>query len=601
MGLVWALILGAILLITGPLQVALAGQDHTGTLEITPKASEAPDATVGESIKLYSTSKALVIGIDNYSAGWPKLSVAVKDAKAVAEALKLQGFEVTLVSNPTREELERAFRDFFIIGGTDADARLFVWFAGHGHTIKSGGGDDEGYIVPRDAPSPLVSDTEFRRMAISLRRFGEYMREARAKHVLAVFDSCFGGSVFNVARALPPPAITQATAQPVRQFISSGDADQVVGDDGTFRRLFIDALQGAEPSADINKDGYLTGTGLGQFLQYRMTNLTGKRQTPRYGKLNAQGYDRGDFVFHIRESKTAQAAPQIQVPLSEAAQTWGDLKEAKNVTVLEAFRKQYGQANPSYDMLAKLRIVELERDARKSSPTRRVALVIGNSGYKSVSALSNPGKDSSAIATELIRLGFDVTEQHDLSFDGMRHAFAEFEDKASRADWAVVYYAGHGMEVSGKNWLVPIDAVLAKSNDVPDEAIGLDRVRDRVRGAKKLRFIILDACRNNPFLSRMAFPDGNPREISRGLARVEPQRGEVIFYAARDGSLASDGKGDHSPFAAALLKHMSEKGLELGRFFRRVSSTVWNSTAPPQEPFVYSSLPDEDFYFELPE
>ncbi len=122
--------------------------------------------------------------------------------------------------------------------------------------------------------------------------------------------------MFDVARALPPPAITLATALPVRQFISSGDSGQEVGDDGTFRKLFIDALQGAEPLADINKDGYLTGTGLGQFLYNKMTNLTEQRQTPRYGKLNALGYDRGDFVFRIGEleapssAKPSQAAPR---------------------------------------------------------------------------------------------------------------------------------------------------------------------------------------------------------------------------------------------------------------------------------------------------
>ena len=325
-----------------------------GALEVTLKAGEAPGAAAAGTVKLYSASKALVVGIDAYSAGWPRLSMAVKDAKAVAEALKLQGFEVTLVSDPAQEELERAFKDFFIKGGADAEARLFVWFAGHGHTIKNGGGDDEGYIVPRDAPNLLTSDLDFRSNAISLRRFGEYMREARAKHVLAVFDSCFGGTVFNVARALPPAAITHATGLPVRQFISSGDADQEVGDDGAFRKLFIDALEGAEPAANANRDGYLTGTGLGQFLYTKMTNLTEKRQTPRYGKLNARGYDRGDFVFQVREPK---AAP---VPKAEAAQAWADIKELKNAAVFEAFRKQYGAANPLYDTLASQRIEELK-------------------------------------------------------------------------------------------------------------------------------------------------------------------------------------------------------------------------------------------------
>ena len=151
---------------------------------------------------------------------------------------------------------------FFITAGDDPDARLFVWFAGHGHTIKNGDGDDEGYIVPRDAPSPLVSDTGFPAEGHLAARASANICARRAPSMCwRCSNSCFGGSVFNVARALPPAAITHATALPVRQFISSGDADQEVGDDGTFRRLFIDALQGAEPAADINKDGYLTWNG----------------------------------------------------------------------------------------------------------------------------------------------------------------------------------------------------------------------------------------------------------------------------------------------------------------------------------------------------
>ncbi len=228
---------------------------------------------------------------------------------------------------------------------------------------------------------------------------------------------------------------------------------------------------------------------------------------------------------------------------------------------------------------------------------RRVALVIGNSAYNSVSALPNPKNDATAVSAELKRLGFEVIEKHDLGVAGMRRALGEFEDKATGADWALVYYAGHGMELAGQNWLIPTDAVLARSSDAADEAVPLDRILERVRAAKKLRMVFLDACRNNPFLSRMVMTGGRTRSVERGLARVEPENGEVVFYAARDGSVASDGAGEHSPFTAALLKHMSEDGVELGRFFRRVTSTVLSSTNPQQEPFVYGRLPDEDFYF----
>jgi tetratricopeptide (TPR) repeat protein len=230
-------------------------------------------------------------------------------------------------------------------------------------------------------------------------------------------------------------------------------------------------------------------------------------------------------------------------------------------------------------------------------PERRVALVIGNSRYTSVSVLPNPGNDAAAVAAELTHLGFEVTEQHDLGVEGMRRALGEFENRAAGADWALVYYAGHGMELDGQNWLIPVDAVLAKSNDAPDETVSLSRVLDRVRVAKKLRIVILDACRNNPFLSRMIIKAGRSREMNRGLGPVEPEHGEVVFYSARDGNVAADGTGEHSPFTQALLRHLSEEGVEINLFFRKVTSTVLRSTNPQQEPFVYGRLPEESFYF----
>ena len=231
---------------------------------------------------------------------------------------------------------------------------------------------------------------------------------------------------------------------------------------------------------------------------------------------------------------------------------------------------------------------------------RRVALVIGNGAYKAVGELANPKNDAAAVAGQLIRLGFEVIEKHDLGVAAMRKALGEFEDKATGAEWALVYYSGHGMELNGKNWLIPVDAELVRATDTPDEAIPLERVLDRLAVARKLRIVVLDACRNNPFLARMVMNRFSTRAVARGLTAVEPEHGEVVFYAARDGSLALDGSGGNSPFAAALVKHMEEEGVELGRFIRRVTSTVLALTSNQQEPFVYGRLPDEDFYFKPP-
>jgi len=259
-------------------------------IKVKLRETESLHAPVVGEVNLYSASYALVIGINNYTKGWPKLSGAVHDAEIVAEVLKQKGFEVTFKKNLSSEQLEQAFKRFFIFKGENPEARLFVWFAGHGHTL-----DGEGFLIPSDAPRPDVG-ARFKYNALSMRRFGEYVRLAKSKHALAVFDSCFSGTIFDTQRTSPPPAVTRATTLPVRQFLSSGDANQKVSDDGRFRKLFVRAIRG-EGKADANRDGYVTGSELGLFLTDRVTNLTQSRQTPRYGKLRDEDWDRGDFVF----------------------------------------------------------------------------------------------------------------------------------------------------------------------------------------------------------------------------------------------------------------------------------------------------------------
>ena len=269
--------------------------DATRGVRINLRDSEQTTAPILEEVQLYDSSYALVIGINNYTEGWPRLSNAVQDAELVANELQEKGFEVTLKKDLNFDDLESIFREFFVFKGEDPQARLFVWFAGHGHTQNG-----EGYLIPADAPRPEEGSI-FLIKALSMRRFGEYVRQAQAKHVLAVFDSCFSGTIFTTQRSLPPLAVTRATIQPVRQFLSSGDENQKVSDDGTFRKLFLGALRG-ERNADANGDGYLTGSELGMFLTYELTNLTENIQTPRSGKLRDPEYDRGDFVFLLANS-----------------------------------------------------------------------------------------------------------------------------------------------------------------------------------------------------------------------------------------------------------------------------------------------------------
>jgi Caspase domain len=226
---------------------------------------------------------------------------------------------------------------------------------------------------------------------------------------------------------------------------------------------------------------------------------------------------------------------------------------------------------------------------------KRVALVIGNSAYEHVSPLSNPTNDSASMAETFRSAGFDVVDvRHDLKATEMRRVLREFSNNVSDSDFAVVYFAGHGLEIDGTNYLIPVDATLERDIDAFDEAIPLDRILTVIEPAKQLRLIILDACRDNPFSKTMKRTIGS-RAISRGLAKVEPTSpNTLIAYAAKAGSTASDGDSKNSPFTAALVKHITKPGLDLRKAFGFVRDDVLKSTKNRQEPYVYGSLGGED-------
>ncbi len=225
---------------------------------------------------------------------------------------------------------------------------------------------------------------------------------------------------------------------------------------------------------------------------------------------------------------------------------------------------------------------------------RRVALVIGNSAYQNATQLPNPANDAAAVAALFKSVGFEVVEsKHDLGSSDMRRTVREFAAEAAKADVAVVYYAGHGIEVDGTNYLIPVDAALVRDTDVEDETISLDRIMRLIEPAKKLRLVILDACRDNPFANGMKRTYAK-RSLGRGLAKVEPTiANTLVAFAAREGSTAADGDAKNSPFTAALLKHLASPGLDLRIAFGRVRDEVLKNTGNQQEPFVYGSLGGE--------
>ena len=226
---------------------------------------------------------------------------------------------------------------------------------------------------------------------------------------------------------------------------------------------------------------------------------------------------------------------------------------------------------------------------------KRVALVLGNSAYQNVARLPNPVNDGAMIAATLKNAGFDVVEErHDLPAAETRRTLRDFADRARDADIAVVYYAGHGIEVDGTNYLIPVDAKLERDTDVYDEAFSLDRVLLAIEPAKQLRLVILDACRDNPFAKNMKRTVAS-RAIGQGLAKIEPTSPNMLIaYSAKAGSTALDGDAKNSPFTMALAKHLTTPGLDVRRAFGFVRDEVLKTTSYRQEPFVYGSLGGDD-------
>jgi len=249
--------------------------------------------------------------------------------------------------------------------------------------------------------------------------------------------------------------------------------------------------------------------------------------------------------------------------------------------------------------IAQERLAALTPQAPAGATGRRVALVIGNGAYKNVHALPNPPRDSKLIANALRDVGFQtVISVSDLTRDKFFEALQTFAAEAEKADWAVVYYAGHGFEIGGVNYLVPVDAKLAADRDAEAQAVALEQVIAAVGAARKVRLVMLDACRDNPFAPTMQ-RTLSLKLVDKGFSNIEPGAGFMVVYAAKHGETAMDGDGGaDSPFATALAREIKQPRVEIRKLFDIVRDDVWSATRHGQQPFTYGSPPGrEDFYF----
>jgi Caspase domain len=229
----------------------------------------------------------------------------------------------------------------------------------------------------------------------------------------------------------------------------------------------------------------------------------------------------------------------------------------------------------------------------------RLALVIGNGRYENVAELPNPVNDARAVTAALKRIGFSVVEGYDLSFTAMAEKLKTFGRAAEKASVAMVFYAGHGLQMQGTNYFLPVDAKVQRERDLAYDAISLDMILREAEPARDLRIVILDACRDNPFAARIARAGGVTRalQVSEGLAQVgNVGRDTLVAYATAANALADDGSDSHSPYTMALLKHLETPGLEINLLFGRVRDSVFEATAGRQTPFTYGSLGGDPFY-----
>ena len=233
------------------------------------------------------------------------------------------------------------------------------------------------------------------------------------------------------------------------------------------------------------------------------------------------------------------------------------------------------------------------------SSGKRIALIIGNARYEHAGILQNPTRDAALLASTLRSIGFNlVITQTDLNREQTIRSLREFAVHADTADWAVFYYSGHGIELGGTNYIIPVDAQLKADRDVDLEAVNVAQVLSSIEGARRLRVVILDACRVNPFASQMRRTIAS-KSLGRGLARIEPEVGTLVVYAAKHGETALDGSGINSPFVESLSRRiLQQPGLEIRRLFDVVRDDVLLVTNKKQQPFSYGSISgSEDFFF----
>jgi hypothetical protein len=416
----------------------------------------------GNDIGIYSDSYALIIGVSDYTAGWPDLPGVAEDIVEIEKVLIENGFKVTICKNPDEAALITAIEDFIANFGHGLEHRLLIYFAGHGHTLQLAYGGDMGYIVPSDAPNPNYDKQGFQNKAVDMRRFDSYARAIESKHAMFLFDSCFSGSIFALSRAVPE-IISYKTSRPVRQFITAGSADELVPDESIFKQQFIAGIQG---EADRDNDGFITGTELGEFLQAQVVNYSEGAQHPQYGKIRDRLLDKGDFVFVLKQKQEEQITEkELSLTSTIELELWRSAKERNTEEAFRDFLFKFPDGYFSEEAKNKINDFQ-EREKKEVSITQEEKEPLVREAVISVTLL--------ALSPEQIKIYNESVQQHTaLGLEEEIEAYGQISLALS------VYEKGN----------VLIESINERAlNVTPDEK--RREIRDKIRGL--ITRIVLD-------------------------------------------------------------------------------------------------------------
>jgi len=316
----------------------------------------------GVDVGFYTGSYALLIGVSNYTAGWLNLEEVPGNLERVDRALKQRGFQTDVVLDPTGIQLKKAFQLFIKLYGREKNNRLLFFFSGHAFTGKN---NENGYLVPTDAPNPLKDERGFFQKSLNVEEVVNWSRSMKAKHALFLFDCGLAGSMFHKG-ALPrhPQPISPVSSHSVRQFLSAGSAGEGVPSQNSFIPFFTKALRGA---ADIDSDGYITGEELGIYIHERILKY-GTGQTPQYGKVKGPDLNFGNFVFQVPGFSGSEKSLLSSRTSKPEADMWELVKESTSLQDIKDFLYSFPDGQFSAAARLKLRKMETQPMFEKGCP-----------------------------------------------------------------------------------------------------------------------------------------------------------------------------------------------------------------------------------------